>query len=104
MTCGPAVFDRYVLTLMEAHLSKAPAECFEAACKAIAGFAAKVANHRRPLLRARVGRDRRGCDPKDDLAPPHSITSSARARRDDDSRNPMPRNVRRLRTSSSLVG
>ena len=61
--------------------------------------------HRR-LLRARRQRPRSGraSNQRDELAPPHSITSSARASSDGGTSRPIAFAVLRLMTSSYLVG
>ena len=69
--------------------------------------AVKKSNHRhRRLLRARRERprDRRAAEQRDELAPFHSITSSARASRVGGTSRPSALAVFRLMTSSYLVG
>src|SRR5262249_35991358 len=60
--------------------------------------------HRR-LLRARRERQcrRRAAEQRDELAPPHSITSSARASSDGDTSRPSPFAVLRLIAKSSFT-
>src|SRR4029077_9228837 len=64
------------------------------------------APHTLALLRARGvrHRNRRAGKPRDELAPPHSITSSARASSDGGTVRPSALAVFRLITSSYLVG
>ena len=69
--------------------------------------AAEEADHRhRRLLRARRERPRcrRATEQRDELAPPHSITSSARASSVGGTVRPSALAVLRLITSSNLVG
>ena len=69
---------------------------------------AQVPNNRQPsrLLRVRRKRPRRhgAADERDELAPFHSITSSARASSVDGTSRPIARAVLRLTTNSCLVG
>src|SRR5262245_39083340 len=65
------------------------------------------ADHRNGrLLRARRERPRRcrAAEQRDDVAPPHSITSSARASRVGGISSPIPFAVFRLMTNSNFVG
>src|SRR5262249_36641863 len=68
--------------------------------------AVKKADHRHRLLRTRRERpgSRRSCYSCDEVAPPHSITSSARARSDGEMLRPSALAVVRLITRSNLVG
>jgi hypothetical protein len=68
--------------------------------------AAEMADHRHRLLLRSEGaqRDHRAADEEKQLAPPHSMTSSARARIDCGTVRPSAVAVLRLTTSSNLVG
>jgi hypothetical protein len=79
---GPAVYDRHILALDIAALFEALAECAQTVGHRIGRPAVKKSDHRHcRLLRARRERPRGCCAAKqrDELASPHSITSSARA-------------------------
>src|SRR5215510_343221 len=77
----PAIFDHNILALDVAGFTKALPECGQIACTIRKRRAAEESDRRhRRLLRARRERPRgRAADQRDELAPPHSITSSARA-------------------------
>src|SRR5215217_8389139 len=75
------IFDGDVAAFDIAHLAEALAEAAQPARVLVGGGAAEEADHRYPLLRARrKQRRRRAGKSREDLAPPHSITSSARVR------------------------
>src|SRR5262245_17050039 len=77
----PAILDRHILTLDVAGFTKALAECGQIACTIGRPRGAEEPDHRhRALLRARRERPRRnrGSNHFDEVAPFHSITSSAR--------------------------
>src|SRR5215831_11776520 len=78
----PAILDRHILALDVAAFMKALAECGQIACTiSRRPRAAEEAYHRHcRLLRARRERAcHRTAQQRDELAPSHSITSSARA-------------------------
>src|SRR5215470_1221832 len=104
---NPAVFDRYVLTLDITHVGKPAAKrCIETHRGGL-GEAAKIADHRhRRLLRPRCERPRRGraTEQRNELAALHSITSSARRRKDSGIFSPIALAVVRFMTNSNLVG
>src|SRR4029453_15340143 len=106
-TFGPAVDDRDVLTLDESDLFQALAECGKTRCHAIRRSAVEKSDHRhRRLLRARRERpnSRHAAEQRDELAPFHSITSSARAMSIGGTSRSSAFAVFRLITSSYLVG
>src|SRR5215475_12841929 len=79
----PAILDHDILALDVAGFANALPEWGQIACTISKRRAAEESNHRhRGLLRARRERprDRRAPEQRDELAPFHSITSSARAR------------------------
>src|SRR5262245_46840748 len=82
------------------------AECAHTIRKRVKRCTAEEANNRqRLLLRARRERpSRRAADERDELAPPHSITSSARASKVVGTSRPIALAALRLITSSYLVG
>ena len=99
-----AIFDRDVLALDEACFLQALAERGHEVRRVGERRAAEKSDHRhRRLLRARRERPRgrRAAEKRDELAPPHSITSSARASSVVDSR-PSAFAVLRLMTSSNF--
>src|SRR2546423_10886885 len=79
---GPAVFDRHVPALDIAKFLQALTECIQHGPVSIERCAVEKANHRHRLLlcarRKRPCRCRAAAQ-RDELAPSHSITSSARA-------------------------
>jgi len=81
-TVRPAKFDRDVLALDVARFGQALPEPMHKGRVQVCRGAVEKADHRhRPLLRARRERPRRcrAAQKRDELAPLHSITSSARA-------------------------
>src|SRR5260370_20396309 len=76
----PAILDRHILALDVASFTKALAECGQIACTIGKRRTAEETDHQRcRLLRARRKRPRdgrRAAEQGDELAPPHSITSS----------------------------
>src|SRR5215203_3150388 len=106
LSLGPPVFDRDVLALDKSGLVQTLTKNAEKACEQGRRFAAEKSNHRhRWLLRARSKGPRGGRrNPCDDLPPPHSITSSARARMASGTARPSAAAVLKLSTSSYLVG
>ena len=81
LTLRPAIFDRHVAAFDIAGFAQALAECAPRSGAYSAGRPAieKPDHRHRRLLRARRQRPRRrAAEPRDELAPSHSITSSAR--------------------------
>src|SRR5262245_15441617 len=80
VTFGPAVFDRHVPTLDIAVFSQTLPKRDQEVCILLGRPSVKKADHRhRGLLPARHERPRhRAAEQGDELAPPHSITSSAK--------------------------
>jgi hypothetical protein len=82
-TFSPPIFDRHVLALDVPGVGEAAAKGSEKVTGLFEGCQVKEPNHRRRwLLRTRGERLTRGCraaKKRDELPPPHSITSSARA-------------------------
>src|SRR5215472_8944500 len=79
----PAILDRHILALDVAGFTKALPKCGQIACTISKRRTAEEPDHRwRSLLPARRERprDRRAANERDELAPLHSITSSARSR------------------------
>src|SRR5262249_39258484 len=103
----PVVFEPRVLAFDGAGLVEAFVERSDIARGNIATTAAdKSDNRHRCLLRARRERPRhsRAAEKRDELAPLHSITSSARASSVGGTSRPSALAVLRLITSSNLVG
>src|SRR5690348_7647924 len=104
----PAILDRHILALDVAGFTKALAECGQMACTIDRRRAAEESYHRhRRLLRARRARrrrSRRAAQQRDELAPLHSITSSASASNFAGTSRPSALAVLRLMTRSNLVG
>jgi hypothetical protein len=74
----PAVFDRKILALAIAGFLQALMEASDERRKRIGRGAAEEPDHRHRLLCAHRQRPRRrAADKRDELAPPHSITTSA---------------------------
>src|SRR5580692_1386615 len=105
MALGPAKLDCHVLAVDKAGFLQALAECL--GFLGIWGSTVKKPDHRqRRLLRAGGERPRsyRGADEHNELAPPHSITSSASASSVGGTVMPSALAVLRLMTKSNLVG
>src|SRR5262249_42326871 len=106
----PAIFDRHILTFNVAGFSKAPAESAHAVRECVLGLVVEEPDHRYGrLLRARHEwpqcRPRhRTADECYEVAPPHSITSSASASRFTGISMPSAFAVLRLMTSEYFVG
>src|SRR5262249_50858469 len=101
----PSVFDSDVLTLNITSFIQATSECVQTETVRLRRPGAEIANHRHRPLRARRERPRgRSTEQRDELAAPHSITSSGGASRVGGFCRPSPVAVFTLRTSSSLVG
>src|SRR5262249_13374496 len=104
---GPAELDRYVLALFEACVAQAFTERGQALATHLRSGRAEISHHRhRRLLRARRERPcgRRAAEQRDERAPLHSITSSARAMSVGGISRPSAFAVLRLITSSNLIG
>src|SRR4029077_10808687 len=107
---GPAGVDPHVAADGPAQLLQPLQERPDAGLKfrIVRGYGQEYADapHRLRLLRARSEwpRRRRAPDQRDELAPPHSITSLARARSVGGTSRPSALAVLRLITSSNLVG
>src|SRR5262245_6119144 len=103
----PSVFDLYVAALGEADLAQAFAECREHRCAGLGRTRIEISDHRRwRLLRPRRQRpsSRRAAEQRDELAPSHSITSSASASSDGGTVRPSAFAVARLITNWNLEG
>src|SRR5262245_54786029 len=104
---GPAEFDSDVLALDITEAVQAGSQRFYASCCSSGRPEAQVANVR--YLRWLLGasgdwRSEDAADEPDELPPPHSMTSSARASRDGGTVRPSDLAVLRFMTSSNLVG
>src|SRR6516165_2399975 len=102
----PAILDRHILALDVAGFTKALAECGQIACTIDRPRAAQESHHRHCLLlRARWHRPRccRAAEQRDELAPLHSITSSAIERTSGEMVRSSVLAVLRLITNSNLV-
>src|SRR5262249_1255060 len=102
----PAVFDRHISSLDEAKFVQAFLEGGHQVCPFGGRPAIEEANDRqRCLLRARRKRPRRGraAEQRDEHAPSHSITSSARPTSGSGTLRPSALAVFMLMTSSTLV-
>src|SRR5262245_62600233 len=79
---GPAILNRHIPSFDESGLAQALAECSDKVCGSGGRRAPEKTNHRhRRLLRPCRQRPhyRRAAEERDEMPPPHSITSSARA-------------------------
>src|SRR5262249_53997126 len=103
---GPAIGDDCVVAFHVAMVLEAEAKSAQAIHKCCGGSAVKKPDHRhRELLRARSQRPRRRApERRDELAPFHSITSSAMASTPGGMVRPRALAVLRLITNSILVG
>ena len=104
LTVGPAILDRDIAAVGKARFTQS----FEETSKTIGVLLRRARvqeSDHRPLLRARTKRpDRRSTKSGNELAPPHSITSSARSRKSRLIVIPRARAVARLTTSSNFTG
>src|SRR5262245_24723224 len=102
---GPAEGDMRIPALNVASFAQAAPECGNVGCERPRRPAVEEADHRRHwLLRARRERPRsRAAEQRDELAPSHSITSSARAMSVRGTSRPSDLAVLRLMMSSTLV-
>src|SRR5262245_33691698 len=106
-TLRRAVYDRHVLALDEAHVLQPLAKCAQTMRVRFYCCAEEQSDHRhRRLLRSRRERPCRcsAAEQHNEVAPSHSITSSARARTGVGISRPRLLAVLRLITSSYLVG
>src|SRR5262249_49753238 len=106
LSARPAVFDRDIPALHIAAFAETFMECAHKMGKRVGRLAADKADHRhRRLLRRRRERaSRRAAEYGDELAPSHSITSSARASSVGGTVRPSSFAVLKLTNSSYLVG
>src|SRR5262249_36892854 len=103
----PAIFDRDRAALDPTEVVESPRECGRPLAFRQRGAVAQEPDNwsLRRLLRTRRERpSSRAAEQRDEIAPPHSITSSACARRLGGTAMPIIRAVGKLRTSSNLVG
>src|SRR5262249_51374794 len=107
LSVRPAILDPKVLSLAEARFPQAPAKGGDKRLAALRiGVAQKADDRHGRLLRPRNSRPRHRspAEKPDDIAPPHSITSSARTRIVGGISRPSSLAVFRLTTSSNLAG
>src|SRR5262249_44224481 len=107
MIVRPSLLDRDVAPFDPAKLAQSVDECINPLTVRVAPTRAKIPDGRQlaRLLRARRQRpSRRSADERDELAPDHSITSSARRRIDVGNSRPIAFAVFKLTTSSNRVG
>ena len=107
VTLGPAIYDRDVVALDIARLLQALVKCAQAVRVRVGRSCGR--GNRSPASPAaarapRAATRRRAAEQRDELAPPHSITSSARASSDGGTSRPSALAVLRLMTNSNLVG
>src|SRR5262245_7175842 len=105
LVLSPTIFDYNIAAIDETGFAEALTKCRGKMGACIGGAVMEKANywHRR-LLRARRARPRcRAAEQRDELAPLHSITSSARAISDGGTVRPSTRAAWALMTSSNLV-
>src|SRR5262249_291690 len=104
-TLRPAVFDRNVLAFNKASLIEALTEGCQQGSRIAGGGIPEKSNRRKPLLRARNHRPRRcAAEPRDELAPVHSMTSFALRRIGVGSSMPMAFAVLRFTAKSNRLG
>src|SRR5262245_736571 len=106
MIFGPAVFDGDVSTLDKAGFGQPSAESRRQCLRITRGPAADKSDHRhcRLLPPRREWPRRRAAEQRDELAPPHSITSSAATCSVGGTARPSALAVLRFITNSNLVG
>jgi len=103
MSIRCAVFDRHVLAVDDANLAQTLPESIHQR-RWLGGSLVKESYRRKRLLRARSERPRhRAAEASNELAPVHSITSSARARIESGIVSPIAFAVLRLMTMSNFV-
>src|SRR5262249_169325 len=102
----PEVFDGHVLALDIASFAEPFSECCDKICAPFGRTTEEKPDHwPRRLLRVRRDRPRsRAAEQRDELASPHSITSSARASSVGGTVRPSALAVVRFTTKSNLVG
>src|SRR5690348_11334847 len=98
------IFDRYVLALDETRFVEPFAETCRIARVALGRTVANKRDHRQWLRACRERPARSAADKRDELAPPHSITSSARASIAGGIVRLSVFAILRLMTNSNLVG
>src|SRR5882757_3599956 len=105
VTLRPAIIDRHVLALDVTGLAQSLTERGQRHLR-VGRANTEVADHRHSRLRAYTERPRDRCPPKqrDELEPPHSITSSARTRNASGIGRLIALAVARFTTRSNLVG
>src|SRR5215469_872073 len=107
LVLGEAVDDCYVLALHIADVFEAQAECAQTVRHRVRRPGVKEPDHRRrrPLRACRKRpRSHRAAEQRDEIAPFHSITSSARESRSSEMPTPRALAVVRLITSLNVVG
>src|SRR5262249_45976081 len=106
LTLRPAILDRDVLTFHKARFVEPLPERGQEGPEVVKRTETEEPDHRHPrLLRARRERPRgRAAEQRDEIAPFHSITSSARASRIGGTSRPSAFAVFRLMTNSYFVG
>src|SRR5262249_12777026 len=108
VTAGPAIIDAYVAAFYPSQLLKPLLQCFDpnlSFCIVRDTHEHANAPHPPGLLRARCQRqcDSRAAEQRDELAPPHSITSSAATSSLSGTVRPSILAVEALMTSSNLL-
>src|SRR5262249_33027263 len=102
---GPAELDRHVAAFNIPGFAQAFAKCLQVFDAHLRRTGTKETDHRQRLLRARRERPhRRAAEERDEVAPFHSITSSARVSMVGAMSRPSALAVLRLITSSKRVG
>src|SRR5262249_48695517 len=105
---GPSIFDHHILAFGKSGRFQAQAERAQPICIGVRRVAAYKSNAwRHPWLlcaRREWPRGHRAAEQRDELAPLHSITSSARASSVGGTSKPSACAVIRLMTSSNFVG
>jgi len=103
---GKAVLDCRVAAVYNAGLAESFPECGDFADRDVGRIAAEIADRPQLSLLAQGGkrRHRDGTEHSDNLAPLHSMTSSAWAKRDCGTVRPSARAVFRLMDSSNVAG
>src|SRR5262249_43369999 len=101
---GPTILDRDILTIDVTGLPHAAIECSELLAPGSGRAAVEESDNRHRLLRTRRERPcRRAAEQRDEVATPHSITSSARPDSGSGMVMPSVLAVLRLMNSSILV-
>src|SRR5215468_3889123 len=101
---GPTILDRDILTIDVTGLPHAAIECSELLAPGSGRAAVEESDNRHRLLRTRRERPcRRAAEQRDERAPPHSISSSARPDSGSGTVMPSVLAVLRLMNSSTFV-